>query len=250
MSARALVVSIHDVSPFTGESVESILEGLAEVGIGRVSLLVVPDHHRRGNITGDPGFGAWLRDLVAAGNEPVLHGYFHQRERRAHESGWTRLVTRYYTADEGEFFDIGYDTARGVLARGREELAQAAGVAPVGFIAPAWLLSAEGERAAGDLGFGYTTRLKSVSELGTHRAHESQSLCWSVRGNWRGVLSLGWNRVLFQDLRGNRLLRISIHPPDFGHREVWRQILGLARRALEDREAVTYRDCVGGGMGK
>ena len=82
--------------------------------------------------------------LVAAGHEAVLHGYFHHRERRPGESAGTRFFTRLYTADEGEFFDIAFGDARALLARGRDELAQCAGVPPAGFIAPAWLLSAGG----------------------------------------------------------------------------------------------------------
>jgi predicted deacetylase len=244
MIARALVVSIHDVSPVTREAVARMLADLAEAGVGRVSLLVVPDHHHRGNITKDAAFGPWLRDLVAAGHEPVLHGYFHQRESRPKESARTRFFTRHYTAGEGEFFDIGIEEARGVLTRGRDELAECAGVMPTGFIAPAWLLSAGGEAAAREIGFDYTTRLKTVSDLASRRAHASQSLCWSVRNGWRRAASLGWNPLLFKTLRDNALLRLSIHPPDFAHAEIWRQIRLLAARALADREPIAYRDFV------
>jgi predicted deacetylase len=244
MSARALVVSVHDVSPLTRDAVTDILAELARAGIGRVSLLVIPDHHRRGNITADAGFGAWLRGLVAAGHEAVLHGYTHLRERRTGETAGTRFITRFYTAGEGEFFDISLDNARGLLARGREEIAQCAGVTPAGFVAPAWLLSAEGEAAARELSFAYTTRLKSVTDLATGRIRYSQSLCWSVRGRWRRVVSLAWNHVLFEALRPNPLLRLSIHPPDLAHPAIWRQIQLLAGRALEDREPITYREFV------
>jgi predicted deacetylase len=244
MSGRALVVSVHDVSPFTREAVAAILDDLAQLGVARVSLLVVPEYHHGGNITGDPAFGSWLRNLLSAGHEAVLHGYHHQREARPGETARTRFFTRHYTAGEGEFFDIGYDDARALLTRGRDALAQCAGSAPAGFIAPAWLLSAEGETAARDLGFGYTTRLKSVSDLRARRVHESQSLCWSVREGWRRVVSLAWNQCLFQALQPNPLLRLSIHPPDRGHREIWRQIRLLAARALADREPITYRDFV------
>jgi len=250
MLTRTLVVSIHDVSPVTRDSVSAILADLARAGIPRVSLLVVPDHHHRGNITADPAFGSWLRDLAAAGHELVLHGYFHQRERRPHESARTRFFTRCYTANEGEFFDIPYDAARALLARGREELTQCAGVTAAGFIAPAWLLSPEAEAAARDLGFAYTTRLKTVSDLPTQRVYRSQSLCWSVRSRWRRVVSLGWNRLLFQAVRANPLLQISIHPPDLAHPAVWRQILRLCARAVRDRTPATYREVVAGKPGQ
>ena len=101
MSAPALVVSIHDVSPITREPVAFIIAALARIGVRHVSLLVVPDHHHHGNITADPGFGSWLREQVAAGHEPVLHGYYHQRPRQARESLRVRLLTGFYTAGEG-----------------------------------------------------------------------------------------------------------------------------------------------------
>jgi predicted deacetylase len=244
MTTRALVVSVHDVSPLSREAVTAILAALAQAGVRRVSLLVVPDYHHSGNITRDAVFASWLREMVAAGHEAVLHGYAHLRERRPDETARTRFVTRHYTAGEGEFFDIGFDAARALLARGREELAQCAGVRPAGFIAPAWLLSAEGEAAARDLGFAYTTRLTSVHDLATGRVHLSQSLCWSVRSPMRAAVSLAWNRLLFQRLQSNPLLRISIHPPDLAQAAVWRQVLHIATLAAENRKPVTYHDFI------
>ena len=47
-----------------------------------------------------------------------------------------RMVTRIYTADEGEFYDIDRDTARVLVARARDDLRQI-GLDPRGFTAPA-----------------------------------------------------------------------------------------------------------------
>jgi len=236
----ALVVSIHDVSPDTRDAVTFILSALARIGIRRTSLLVVPDYHRRGNITLDPEFCAWLREQVAAGHEPVLHGYFHERPRHSGETLRTRFFTRAYTADEGEFFDLPPDDARNFLKWGRDELAQCAGVIPAGFIAPAWLLNPTAEDAARDLGFDYTTRLRTVSDLARGRLYQSQSLCWSVRDRWRRRVSRLWNHLLFHALHPNSLFRISIHPVDLAHPKIWYQIQHLTFRALEAREAMTY----------
>jgi predicted deacetylase len=244
MTHRSLVVSIHDVSPFTRDSVTSILGTLARAGVPHTSLLVIPDHHHRGNITADPAFTGWLRDLVAAGHEPVLHGYTHQRQPRPRESARTRFFTRHYTAGEGEFFDISFENARALLLRGRDDLAQCSGRLPAGFIPPAWLLSAPAEDAARDLGFTYTTRLQSVTHLPTRRVHHSQSLCWSVRAPWRRTVSLAWNHLLSHSLRPSPLLRLSIHPPDFAHPAIARQIQNLAAQALEDRSPATYHEFV------
>jgi uncharacterized protein len=248
MSERSLVVSIHDVSPASREAVTFMLGALGRLGVQRTSLLVVPDYHHRGNINADADFAAWLRDATAAGHEPVLHGYYHQREQRRAEGLRTRVFTRFYTAGEGEYFDIASDDARALLERGRNELAECAGQMPSGFIAPAWLLSLQGEHAARDLGFAYTTRLKTVLDLATQHAVNSQSLCWSVRSEWRRMVSRQWNVMLFQRLQFNPLMRISIHPPDLLHFEIWRQIQKLAARAVEERKAVTYADFVAAGQ--
>jgi predicted deacetylase len=228
----------------TREAVDAILADLAKVGIGRVSLLVVPDHHRRAPIAGDTAFSEWLRKMIAAGHEAVLHGYFHGRERKAHESASTQFMTRLYTADEGEFFDIGLDDARALMTRGREALTRCAAVAPAGFIAPAWLMSDAAEQAARELGFAYTTRLKTIVDLPARKTLRSQSLCWSVRSRWRRIASLGWNRYLYGHLRDNPLLRISIHPPDIRHPAVWRQIRALAAEAVKTQSAMTYSDFI------
>jgi Predicted deacetylase len=52
-----------------------------------------------------------LRDLEARGYEIVIHGYFHQRPRRSNERITEKFVTRIYTRDEGEFFDLDYEEA-------------------------------------------------------------------------------------------------------------------------------------------
>lgn len=240
MTGRELVVSIHDVSPLTRAETAAILEELRALGIPQTSLLVIPNHHGRGHFLGDADFCAWLKTLAAAGHEIVMHGYRHQRERRADESARAKMVTRFYTADEGEFFDIGEPEARALVSKSREEF-RSIGLDPRGFIAPAWLLSPQAETALRNLGCEYTTRLATVSDLLLEKTHRSQSLCWSVRGAWRRAASLGWNAFLFRKMRGNPLLRVSIHPPDVRHGAVWRQVHRLLARALAERAPVTYQ---------
>src|SRR5688572_15980822 len=104
MDDRSLVVSLHDVSPHTFTECRKIVAELARIGVSRCSLLVIPDHHHRGHFLDDPDFCGWLKELVRQGHEAVIHGYFHQRPRRADESISAKLTTRVYTADEGEFY--------------------------------------------------------------------------------------------------------------------------------------------------
>ena len=239
MNGRALVVSLHDVSPQTRAECAEILAELSVLGVEKCSLLVIPDHHRRGHFLADAECAAWLRTQAAAGHELVMHGYHHQRARRDGESVGAKLTTRIYTADEGEFFDLDCAASTALVKKAREDFRQL-GVEPAGFIAPAWLLSAEAEAALRELGCEYTTRLGSVVDLPNGRVFKSQSLVWSVRSAWRRQVGRAWNALLFRRLAANPLLRISIHPVDLQHPQIWRQIRGLITRALADREPLTY----------
>ncbi|MDD5350846.1 MAG: DUF2334 domain-containing protein, partial [Chthoniobacteraceae bacterium] len=238
-SNRDLVVSIHDVSPLTREATSAMLAELRELGVSRVTLLVVPDHHRKGHLLDHPEFCAWLRERVTLGDEVAIHGYYHRRDQRAGETLREKLTTRYYTAGEGEFYDIAGADALRIISQARQEFRKA-GLEPEGFVAPAWLLSEGADRALQRLGLTYTTRIGGIFDYATGVRHASQSLVWSSRSWWRRILSRMWNAYLFRRLRRRNLLRIGIHPPDRQHRAIWGQIKTLISKALKDRNAATY----------
>jgi predicted deacetylase len=239
----ALVVSIHDVAPATRARVEEIITELAHRGVAVCSLLVVPNYHRNGCSTEDRAFVRWLQELESKGHEIVIHGYFHERPRQEGESITQKLFTRYYTKDEGEFYDLDYDEAFRRITRAREEFT-AAGLTPRGFIAPAWLLGLPGERAAADADLEYTTRLTGVRDLRSGDNYPARTLAYSVRSGWRRTASLAWNNLLARQLGDAPLVRVSIHPPDRDHPEIWRQILRLTETLLGNRNATTYRDWI------
>jgi predicted deacetylase len=240
---KSLVVSLHDVSPLTQALCENILAQLHDLGVRQTSLLVIPNHHRRAPITHDSSFRSWLTRKVDAGHEPVLHGYFHQRQRQGGDSLYSRLTTEIYTAGEGEFFDLSEEEASVRLQRGLEDLAFLPRKLS-GFIAPAWLLGAGAEMAVHKLGFRYTTRLSGLRIFGRSAEVRSRSLVWSTRANWRAALSLAWNRGLAIATAQEPLIRIAIHPPDFRHPAVWSQIRHLVDGISRGRECVSYERIV------
>lgn len=239
----SLVVSIHDVAPTTRRTAEQMISDLAHHGVAVCSLLVVPNYHHRGSSTEDRALVRWLQDLEAKGHEIVIHGYFHERPRKGTESFSEKLFTRFYTKDEGEFYDLDYDEAFRRITRAREEFTSA-GLTPRGFIAPAWLLGAPGERAAADADLEYTTRLTGVRDLRSGDNYSARTLAYSVRSAWRRTTSLAWNNLLSRQLADAPLARVSLHPPDRDHPEIWRQALRLTDRLMENRNATTYRDWI------
>src|SRR5207245_430789 len=189
---RSFVVSLHDVAPCTHKASARIIEELKRAGVRTTSLLVVPNYHRRGSAVEDKNFVSWLRDLEARGHEIVIHGYFHERPRHASERISEKFMTRFYTQDEGEFFDLDYDEAFARIAKARDEF-KAARLSPIGFVAPAWLLNDAGKRAARDAGMQYTTRIDSVLDLLTGERKVTRSLVYSTRSKLRRTVILVMN---------------------------------------------------------
>lgn len=238
-----LIVSVHDIAPSNQVIVDKMISALAGHGIRVLSLLVVPEYHHQGKSLQNRQFVSWLRDLESAGHEIVIHGYFHERPRGASESVGDKLITRFYTQNEGEFYDLSYDEAFRRIQTAKTEFV-ATGLHPHGFVAPAWLLSLEGQRAATDAGLEYTTRLRTVCDLRSGNVFPARSLVYSVRNKWRIWVSLGWNAMLGRLMKNQPLLRLSLHPPDYSQPAVWQQVLDLVRVMEADRTPTTYRDWV------
>src|SRR5690349_6567921 len=133
---NSLVASLHDVAPSTRQHVNTILSELSGLGLRVCSLLVVPDYHHEGVITKDAEFVSWLRGLEADGHEIVIHGYFHERPQTREEGLRDRFMTRFYTQNEGEFYDLSYEEALRRIMAARDEF-HSQGLRPVGFVAPA-----------------------------------------------------------------------------------------------------------------
>jgi predicted deacetylase len=241
--ADSVVVSLHDVAPCTQQITTTIISELSARGVPVCSVLVVPDYHHTGSFAEHLEFVGWLRALEADGHEIVVHGYFHERPPQNGETLRDKFITRFYTQNEGEFYDLSYQEALRRVTMARDEF-RALGLKPHGFIAPAWLLGDEAEHAVRDAGFEYTTRLRTVRDLRSESTFPARTLVYSVQSSWRRALSRGWNAALFRLMKDKPLLRISIHPPDYSQPMIWRQILDFITAIKSARTAMTYQDWV------
>ena len=235
--ARRLVVSVHDVTPESRSRVESMLEMLTRLGIARRSLLVVPNFRGTRPLDADEDFCAWLRGCRARGDEIVLHGYEHVGVGRPRTAG-ERLRNRWFTQGEGEFLSLDYHAAFDRIARGQAMLRRA-GLHPQGFVAPAWLITRDGLRAARDLGFQYTNTYLTVADLARERRHWVPSFVFGP-GHLDEDLGIALQRGLALLAASCPVVRVVLHPPCVDHRARLARVLALIDAQRLGREPITY----------
>lgn len=244
MKQLSLIVSLHDVTLRTLDRVQRQIEELAALDVHQTSLLVVPRYHEQERLDENGEACERLRGFQSAGHEMVLHGWVHQAPAAVDHPCGLRFPGAWfyqncYTAGEAEFLSLSRDEAAARIQDGLVLLRQA-GLAPVGFIAPAWLMNAAACQAAADRQLLYTNTISEIIHLPDGRRHRTRSCVWSTRAGWRRAASLVWNALLFQRLQRVDPLRISLHPGDLEHPAIWRQVKTLIRRARETRRPTTY----------
>jgi predicted deacetylase len=245
-SAKSLIVSLHDAHPGSHAAIAEQIAFLAQYGIDRGSILVVPEFHHCGSVLQDKAFCEAITTWQERGHEIVLHGYFHDRQESPPDKLSTLFWTRLYTNREAEFLDLPDATARLRLERGRSLFASQ-GWRVRGFVAPAWLMAPNLIGLLAELGFAYTTRLREIIPLspGVNQPAASQSLCYSTRAAWRRLGSAVWNKRLYGRLRDTNLIRLSLHPRDLEFPLLRRQIDQILRASLKRGfQPTTYGDYV------
>lgn len=235
---RRLVVSFHDLAPHTQRPCQEFLLQLADLGVPRTSLLLVPRWHGMETILESPFFLRWLRSLAEAGHEICLHGLTHRAETLP-RGPVSALVGRVYTAGEGELYGVGREQAEARIHEGMEILT-AAGLRYRGFIAPAWLLSPAAREVLRRRDFEYTVTLRHLDLLRQDVRIAAPTVVFSTRSFLRRSLSPLVGRARFAASRRQPVLRVSVHPQDLYERGVRRALVSVLRRALADREPVTY----------
>jgi len=237
MLSRQLVVSVHDVAPQTKPRAARLLDLLAAIGVEHRSLLVIPNFRGQGSLDVHDDFCAWLRDRRQRGDEIVLHGYEHVGVGQPRHAG-ERFRNRWFTQGEGEFLSLQYDAAFDRIARGKAML-ERAGLHPLGFVAPAWLVNEGGLRAARDLGFQYTNSYLTVGDLARGRRHWVPSLVFGP-GHLDEDLGVALQLRLARFLARGSAIRVVLHPPCVDDQARLARVLSLIESQLQDRRPATY----------
>jgi predicted deacetylase len=234
-----IAVALHDIEPATFERCALIRDWLADHGVDRVTLLVIParDLHPLGERS--PEMTSWLIERRNAGDSIAQHGFQHEQLRRGAVSRHTVLRAR--SRRSAEFVGLDRDDTRRAVDAGWRVL-KLAGIEPDGFVAPA---------------YAYTPALRNVLAARFRwwasllRVHGLPASAGGVRPR---LLSPAWGlgqgsplkRALSPALiRAGGLLsgdtlRLDLHPCDLQHPRHMLALEWILQRAAHDREAITY----------
>lgn len=211
---------------------------LDRLGVGAVTLLVVPNYHNRGLFGSSVEFCRAIDLRLQNGDEVALHGFFHLDDSRPPRTLQMWFQRRVLTATEAEFAAIRAEDARIRLVAGLE-LLKARGWPVHGFVAPAWQLGVAARAVIAEFPFTYTTSRTAIWQLPNWQCFYSPSLVYSVRNQARRQLSIAWNELLARRLCNSELLRISLHPADASYPDVLEHWQRLIAAAMQKRVAVT-----------
>ena len=227
---KRLAVALHDVEPESFERCAEIRAWLAERGVERATLLVIPAPRLHPFDVTRPELTDWLRVRTRLGDAVAQHGLQHLRKRgrggmRVRALGGRRRSSRAWTRRR----PAGPWTRAGGCCG-------SAGLAPRGFVAPAYFYS---RALRGEL------ERRFAWYAGLWRVHGATSsapaLCLGSSTALKRATSPALVRAGAR--LGGRLQRLDVHPADFGHP---RHVAALERvldRAAE-RETVTYDELV------
>ncbi len=219
---RGLVIALHDVAPSTIAETARWRAIVADHTDGPVSLLVVPRYRGRDSWRSGPA-PMWLRTRVAAGDEPVLHGYSH------------------VDADGRDGRELAGRTSDAVDDLIREGVCEMrrAGIDTTGFIAPSYIHPAMADAACRAAGLRWWATRGSLRTGACSRRLPSVSLGASTAG--KRALSPAAARALTRLLGRAPVVRLDLHPADLRHDRLERAGRELLARLLdEDRTPITH----------
>lgn len=236
--------ALHDVTPQFNTELKHLLKIIRQSGSLRGTLLIVPDYHEKGSLSPNCPFTKWLRALADDGWEIVLHGYNHLEPRFTRTgklSPGKFMISRFYTNGEGEFYQLTAAQARERITRGLSVLKNC-GLAPKGFIAPAWLLSQESRSVLNEFNFLFTTTLTGIIELKSGAVHQAPAVSFSSRSFLRSVLSRLIVPAIARYSLRNDLVRLVLHPSDARDPAIMELVERLFHQWLYVRRQVTISE--------
>ncbi|MFD2642258.1 DUF2334 domain-containing protein [Pseudomonas japonica] len=231
-AGRSVLLVLHDVAPETWPDYQPFVEAVDALGQIPMTLLVVPDFHRRNAVERNTSFRRILDHRLVRGDELALHGYYHADDGPAPRTPGEYFMRRLYTW-EGEFYALSQDQALQRLGAGIE-LFRRLDWPLSGFVAPAWLMSEGTRQALRQLPLHYTSDPQHLYRLPDFTPVTAPGLVWSARSAWRRGLSRAVSAVQERRMADASTIRLGLHPVDMRHRFARRYWLNTLQHLLAD----------------
>ncbi len=242
-AARTLAVAVHGIEPATFERCAVIRDWLADHGVDRVTLLVIParDLHPLGERS--PEMVGWLDERRRAGDAIAQHGFQHQRVRGGGSP--RQMLTLAHGHRSGEFIGLDERETRRAVHAGWRVL-KLAGVEPDGFVAPAYAYtSALRETLSGR--FRWWAGLLRVHRAQPGLDARERAACGRLAPAWSLACAGPVSRALSPALlRAGALLplstlRVDVHPADLQFPRHMLALEAVLAQRAPGRTAVTYQ---------
>lgn len=237
-AAPRMAISIHDVAPETWPLCARLIAMVDAIARVPLTLLVVPDFHHRGEITGASAFRRNIDDRLARGDEAVLHGYFHWDDAPAPANPKAWFERRVLTRCEGEFSALDADEAGRRLELGLA-LFHRMHWPPPGFVPPAWLLGRAAALALQAYGLRYVALRRGILIGARPWLARTTTLVYSPHAAWRRVASRAMMIAENALAPPGALLRLALHPADAKYPQVMAHWVALIERYLDSHMPVT-----------
>ncbi len=247
---RRIIISMHDATPFHLSRLEKA-EGLfAEMGLSKLTYLLVPQYHGGYLASNDAEFLAWCRKekpfqvswhlhgLLHLESDPSVAGQLPGDQGTCARNFGDRFKRKLLTAGEGEFLSLSRESIRSKLETGMEVYRACIGRGPDGFVAPAWLFNENLIPELNAKGVLVTEDQRRIYRCDSGRSLSSPVVTWATRTPLRKYGSLAVCPILARLWSKAPILRIAMHPFDFDHPATVASIRSVLQYALRDREQV------------
>jgi predicted deacetylase len=217
---RRFAVVVHDVAPAFLPQLARIAEAVAPRVGRKVAGAVVPCWHGRPIDRLGVGFE---RFVAGAFGEVLQHGYTHWQDRPG--------VLSLFTGRSDELAGLPRQEVLRRLRLGRELLRRVLGVAPAGFVPPAWQVGRVTAQELGGCGFRYLATFGAIrSARGPTIPLATWSWDWGVLG-MAGRVGQRFGDVYWR-IRPATLPCVVVHPADVD-RGYLPRVLRVVDRLLE-----------------
>ena len=242
ISRLRVIVSMHDATPFHLQRLIRAERFFQEVGVTKLTYLLVPKYHGSYLSSENQEFIDWCKKSRSIQLQWHLHGYHHLEQvsdltetenGKSKSDGWKR---KYLTAGEGEFLSLNAEVIRKKIIQGQDVFQKCLGFQPIGFVAPAWLFNDRLPTILKEQGILFTEDHRQLYRVDSGQSLASPVITWATRTWLRKYGSLVVCPILERLWAAEGVLRVAVHPFDFDHAVTVSNIRKVLKRVLKIRE--------------